>query len=144
MQSRNQLGIAIISAFLLSACQPEQQTQLNAQQSFVCKSLIHGFLNAQKLTQYELELIQPMTTGGLNQQLYIYKAKSENGLNIMPRQAKLRFACEQMTARKFQIKMNQTQTSQMPETQHTLLSIELPEVQQMKDLTAFNQYQTHP
>ena len=99
-------GQIIISTLTLMACQPHPHTQAQSQQNFICKSLIQGFLSAQKLTQYELEQIQPITSGGLHQQLYIYKAKSENGMNIMPQQAKLRFACEQMTARQFQIKLH--------------------------------------
>ena len=125
-------GLIIISTLTLMACQPEQHTQAQSQQNFICKSLIQGFLSAQKLTQYELEQIQPITSGGLHQQLYIYKAKSENGMNMMPQQAKLRFACEQMTARQFQIKLHPH-----PFPEQALLSIELPEAQHMQQLTAF-------
>ncbi|RKG31936.1 hypothetical protein [Acinetobacter tianfuensis] len=125
--------LAVIGALALTACQPEQQTQANNQQNFVCKSLIHGFLSAQKLTQYELEQIQPVTASGFSQKLYIYKARSDTGINVMPQQTKLRFACEQMTARKFQIKLRQAQGPEYP-----LLSVELPETQQMQQLTAYH------
>jgi hypothetical protein len=64
-------GLIIISTLTLMACQPEQHTQAQSQQNFICKSLIQGFLSAQKLTQYELEQIQPITSGGLHQS-YIF------------------------------------------------------------------------
>lgn len=120
----------------LMACQPQRPDAAAQQQNFICSALIDGFLTAQKLTHYQLWKIQPTLYSTASQRLYIYQAQGSNTVNLLPRQQKLRFSCEQISARQFQIKLAAT-TQKNTETAETVLSIELPEPAQIKQLTAY-------
>ena len=134
------LGSVVIATFLLSACKQDAQTAAEQQQNFICNALIEGFLNAQKLNEYKLRQIQPLAAGNLQQKIYVYSAQHSNSLNLTPQQAKLRFACQQTSSRQIQIKLHDPQKAD--NQLETLLSIELPEPQQLKQLTAFSLAET--
>lgn len=118
----------------LMACQPQQPNAVAQQQNFICSALIEGFLKSQKLTHYQLWKIQPTLHSTASQRLYIYQAQGSNNMNILPQQQKLRFACEQLSARQFQLKLSDPQHKNAV----AQLSIELPEPMQLKTLTAFS------
>ncbi|MCW8039085.1 MULTISPECIES: hypothetical protein [Acinetobacter] len=118
----------------LMACQPQKPSAVAQQQNFICSALIEGFLKSQKLTHYQLWKVQPTLYNTASQRLYIYQAQGSNNMNILPQQQKLRFACEQLSARQFQLKLSDPQH----ENAIAQLSIELPEPMQLKALTAFS------
>ncbi|WP_374667809.1 hypothetical protein [Acinetobacter sp.] len=127
----------------LLACQPQKPNAIAQQQNFICSALIDGFLKSQKLTHYQLWKVQPTLYSASSQRLYIYRAQSSNNMNLLPYQQKLHFACEQLSARQFQLKLSD------PQQGNTVaqLSIELPEPLQLKTITAFSlpdQQKTQP
>ena len=117
----------------LLACQPQKPNAIAQQQNFICSALIDGFLKAQNLTHYQLWKVQPTLYSASSQRLYIYRAQSSNNMNLPPYQQKLRFTCDQLSARQFQLKLSD------PQHGHAVaqLSIELPEPMQMKTMTAY-------
>ncbi|MEG2357295.1 hypothetical protein [Acinetobacter sp.] len=134
MQKITAASNALIICLGLAACQPEAGNAQAKQRNFVCKALIEGFLTAQQLQQYELDQIQPAQQGAASRGLYIYKARLDHSVNVMPQQQKLHFACQQTSARKFQIQLSGPQQ----QNARPLLSVELPEPAQLKALTAFS------
>lgn len=118
----------------LLACQPQQPNAVAQQQNFVCSALIEGFLKSQKLTHYQLWKVQPALNHASNQRLYIYQAQNNSSMGLLPQQQKLRFACEQLSARQFQLKLSDPQQGNAV----AQLSIELPEPLQLKTITAFS------
>lgn len=127
----------------LLACQPQQPNTVAQQQHFVCSALIEGFLKSQKLTHYQLWKVQPALNHASSQRLYIYQAQSNSSMGLLPQQQKLRFACEQLSARQFQLKLSDPQQGNAV----AQLSIELPEPLQLKTITAFSlpdQQKTQP
>ena len=119
-------------SFGLIACQPQKPNALAQQQNTICSALIDGFLKAQKLTHYQLWSIQPTLEHNSRQRLYIYQAQTAN-MGVLPQQQKLRFACEQISARQFQLHLSDPQQGNSV----AYLSIELPEPAQLKTMTAF-------
>ena len=117
----------------LLACQPQKPNAIAQQQNFICSALIDGFLKSQKLTHYQLWKVQPTLYSASSQRLYIYRAQSSNNINLLPYQQKLRFTCEQLSARQFQLKLSD------PQHRNAIaqLSIELPEPMQLKTMTAY-------
>lgn len=118
----------------LLACQPQKPNAIAQQQNFICSALIDGFLKSQKLTHYQLWKVQPTLYSASSQRLYIYRAQSSNNINLLPYQQKLRFTCEQLSARQFQLKLSDPQHGNAI----AQLSIELPEPMQLKTMTAYH------
>lgn len=122
-------------ALTLSACQPHT-SDATAQQHFICQSLIEGFLKTQHLSQYKLWHIEPALQHAASYRRYIYQAQVSNNMNLFPRQQKLAFNCEQLSTRQFQIQFSDPAQQHVTGTNH-LLSLQLPEPKQMKQLTAY-------
>lgn len=118
----------------LLACQPQQPNAMAQQQNFVCSALIEGFLKSQKLMHYQLWKVQPAPNHTSSQRLYIYQAQNNSSMGLLPQQQKLRFTCEQLSARQFQLKLSDPQLGNTV----SQLSIELPEPLQLKTITAFS------
>jgi hypothetical protein len=116
----------------LLACQPQKPNAIAQQQNFICSALIEGFLKSQNLTHYQLWKIQPALYNSSSQRLYIYQAQNNSSVALLQQQ-KLRFVCDQLSARQFQLKLSD------PQHGHAVaqLSIELPEPMQMKTITAY-------
>lgn len=107
----------------LSACQPKQHTAAE-QQKFICRTLIDSFLKTQLMNDYRLDSMKPIRSDGLDNLLYTYTAQHRQQLNITPQQSKLRFNCQKLSARKFQIRLHQLEPSHLNSL--VLLRIELP------------------
>ena len=123
-------------AIALSACQPQGNT-VAQQQHFICSALIEGFLKAQNLTQYQLWHIQPALQHVASQRLYVYQAQTSYQPRLMPSQKKLRFNCEQNSAQQFQIKLAPSAEANGAVPEETLLSLQLPQPERMKQLTVY-------
>ena len=131
------LGICTCSA-LFQGCSQQNQSAAEQQQNFICNALIEGFLKAQNLTQYELRLIQPVSAGALNEKIYVYGASQGSRQNLGGQPSKLRFACQQISARQIQIKLHDPK--QPAQQMDILLSIELPQPLKLQRAAAFNAY----
>ena len=120
----------------LSACKPQSDT-VAKQQHFICSALIEGFLKTQNLAQYQLWHIQPALQHVASQRLYVYQAQTSYQTRLLPSQKKLRFHCEQNSAQQFQIKLAPSAEIHGAVPEETLLSLQLPQPERMKQLTAY-------
>lgn len=124
----------LMTALLLSACQPQATNQIAQQQHFICKSLIEGFLKMQQLGEYQLDHLQPTLQHTAPIRAYTYRVSSDISMRInMPMQQNLNFECQQDSAQHFEVRLvNATQGF----TQN-LLSLDLPPQKTIDTLTAF-------
>lgn len=124
--------LCLISS-LLMACQPTPVNQANQQQSFVCKSLIEGFLKTQQLGQYELRSIEPKLDQTAAERTYVYKTASDVTMRVnAPVQPDLAFRCQQHNSQ-FAVQLIDAHTKDtLP-----LLSLNLPAQQTMRVMTAY-------
>lgn len=124
--------LCLISS-LLMACQPTPINQANQQQSYVCKSLIEGFLKAQSLGQYELRSIHPDLEQAATKRTYTYKTASDISMRLnTPTQPWLNFQCNQK-GNHYNVQLLEAhRTEALP-----LLSLNLPEQKQIKRMTAY-------
>lgn len=124
----------LMTALLLSACQPQATNQIAQQQHFICKSLIEGFLKMQQLGEYQLDHLQPTLQHTAPIRAYTYRVSSDISMRInMPTQQNLNFECQQDSAQHFEVRLvNATQGF----TQN-LLSLDLPPQKTIDTLTAF-------
>ncbi|MDQ8934260.1 hypothetical protein [Acinetobacter rudis] len=124
--------LCLISS-LLMACQPTAIHQANQQQSYVCKSLIEGFLKTQSLGQYELRSIQPDLTETAVERTYTYNTNSDITMRLnTPTQPWLAFQCNQQNNH-YSVQLIDTRSKErLP-----LLSLDLPETKLMRGMTAF-------
>ena len=75
---------------LLTACQPKSLDSKHAE-SFICKSLITGYLNASKLKQFEYYSI----TYKEDQHIYTYKQPTVSGMVLgIPKMPEMNFGCK--------------------------------------------------
>ena len=123
-------------AIALSACQPQGNT-VAQQQHFICSALIEGFLKTQNLTEYQLWRVQPALQHVASQRLYVYEAQTSYHPRLMPSQKKLRFNCEQNSAQQFQIKLSPPAQTNGAVPEETLLSLQLPQPERMRQLTVY-------
>ena len=124
--------LCLISS-LLTACQPTQINQASQQQSYVCKSLIEGFLKTQSLGQYELRNIHPALEQTAAERTYTYNTRSDITMRLnSPTQPQLAFQCNQENNH-FTVQLLEPRGK---ERLH-LLSLNLPEQQQIKTMTAY-------
>ena len=130
-------ALSLFSCMLaLSACKPQSNT-VAKQQHFICSALIEGFLKTQNLAQYQLWHIQPALQHVASQRLYVYQAQTSYQTRLLPSQKKLRFHCEQNSAQQFQIKLAPSAEAHGAVPEETLLSLQLPQPERMKQLTAY-------
>jgi len=96
--------------------------------------LIEGFLKTQKLESYQLRSIHPTLYETAEQRRYVYNTASDLNMRLnIPTQLQLQFSCEQKQNR-FQLHLiNAEQQQSTP-----LVSMELPNEQHIKQLTAFS------
>lgn len=79
----------------LFACQPIQ-TKDELEYAFVCKSLINGYLNAQRITEFELQDESFIK----DQLIYTYKKQNVSGMVLgIPQPPELLFACSKQMNR---------------------------------------------
>ncbi len=121
--------IGLILICTLTACQNETEKAVNAQQHFMCKALIQGFLITQHLTNYELNLEDhhPLKTQ-LN-----YTAQLKNVQRLMPQPKQLQFNCIQGDNAKVQLHLVDPTQAQA----HVVLSLNIPKAIDIKRLTAY-------
>lgn len=124
--------LCLISS-LLMACQPTPINQASQQQSYVCKSLIEGFLKTQHLGQYELHRIHPDLAQTTSDRTYSYVTATDMTIRLnSPTQPPLNFHCSQQNNR-YTVKLIDTHTkAALP-----LLSLNLPETPTMRTMTAY-------
>lgn len=124
--------LCLISS-LLMACQPTPVNQASQQQSYVCKSLIEGFLKTQNLGQYELREIEPHLQQTATERVYRYKTTSDITMRLnAPIQPDLAFRCSQQNHQYNVQLMDSHSKEALP-----LLSLNLPEEQTMRTMTAY-------
>ncbi|MFW1754367.1 hypothetical protein [Acinetobacter wanghuae] len=120
-------GLTLI--FFLTACQNETEKTVNAQQHFMCKELIQGFLSTQHLTDYEVNIEDYHL---LKTQLN-YTAQLKNVQRLMPQPKQLQFNCIQGDNAKVQLHLVDPTQAQA----HVVLSLNIPKAIDIKRLTAY-------
>ena len=124
----------LMTALLLSACQPQATNQIAQQQHFICKSLIEGFLKMQQLGEYQLDHLQPTLQHTAPIRAYTYRVSSDISMRInMPTQQNLNFECEQDATQHFNVRL----VNQAHGIKQNLLSLDLPPQKTIDTLTAF-------
>ena len=120
-------GLTLI--LFLTACQNETEKAVNAQQHFMCKALIQGFLSTQHLKDYEVNVEDhhPLKTQ-LN-----YTAQLKNVQRLMPQPKQLQFNCIQDNSAKVQLHLVDPTQAQA----HVVLSLNIPKAIDIKRLTAY-------
>ncbi|ALH94820.1 hypothetical protein [Acinetobacter equi] len=88
-------------SLILTACHP---TNLDSEykQTFICKSLIQGYLNAQQLGQYQFH----QKVKNQKNDLYIYKQPTVSGMVLsIVHQPNLQFECSNSSKIRVEIKL---------------------------------------
>lgn len=126
--------LALFAISVLSACDVQMTNQQAQQQHFVCKSLIDGFLKAERLGRYELQHFQPTLHQTATERDYVYHVLDDYQMKLnVPRQQKLRFQCKHDGAQHYSVQLF---NSEDQKSQH-LISLNLPPAQTIQRLTAF-------
>ncbi|APX64163.1 hypothetical protein [Acinetobacter schindleri] len=124
------LKIAVLSSVLsLLGCEKKTMTVADQQQDFICKSLIQGFLNTQKLPHYAIDMQMDRI-----QTKFSYTAQPNQSQARTPRQGTLGFDCI-LQKREVKLSLVDPISSQV----HVILTLNLPSEAQMKRLTAYTQ-----
>ena len=85
---------------VISACHPIQNDAQQHQSHFICQALIHGYLKAQHLGEYEVH----QQTNQLNRINYVYQKPTTSGLVLgIPPLQQIKFECHQSSQHQYQV-----------------------------------------